>query len=255
MGGRGASSGLIRRTGKVGSLLQTIQSNQVQNGPNWQQQGDYNNGGNPALIKYQGQDDDKTANFLASTERNVDLNDSQYADGYVYHDIPRNKLLLRLGVKGGPQMLSEADFNAYVRQTGQEVVYRGWSGQSSADRFVNAPNNHVGNGRYGDGYYYTPDLHTAKVYGNGVVTKMTLSPSARIISYSDLQSRIAQMSPKLQSALRHTGTGGSGRTFSPNVGEAQAALKLGYNVIDVGGGYRYAVTADALIVSKKYITY
>ena len=81
MGGRGASSGLSRRTATVSRLLQTIQNNQAQSGPNWQQQGDYDNGGNPALIKYQGQDDDKTANFLASTERNVDLNDPQYADG------------------------------------------------------------------------------------------------------------------------------------------------------------------------------
>lgn len=255
MGGRGASSGLSHTTATVNRLLQTIQSNQAKSGPNWQHKGDYDNGGNPALIKYQGQDDDKTANFLASTERSIDLNDPQYADGYIYHDIPLNKLLLRLGVKGGPQVVSEADFNAYIRHTGQEVVYRGWSGQSSADRFLNAPNNHVGNGRYGDGYYYTPDLRTAKLYGSGIVTKMALSPTARVISYSDLQSRMGQMSPKLQGALHHTGTGGSGRTFAPNAGEAQAALKLGFNVIDVGGGYRYAVTADALIVSKKVITY
>lgn len=255
MGGRGASSGLSRRTATVSRLLQTIQNNQAQSGPNWQQQGDYDNGGNPALIKYQGQDDDKTANFLASTERNVNLNDPQYADGYVYYDLPLNKLLLRLGVNGGPKMLSEADFNAYVRQSGQQVVYRGWSGQLAADRFSNAPHNHVGNGRYGEGYYYTPDLRTAKTYGNGVVTKMALSPTARVISYSQLQSKMAQMSPKLQSALRHTGTGGSGRTYAPNAGESQAALKLGYNVIDVGGGYYVAVTGDALVVSRKYITY
>ncbi|MBR3561915.1 MAG: hypothetical protein IKN81_10410 [Oscillospiraceae bacterium] len=256
MGGRGASSGLTSNSPTVTRLLQTVQSNQAQSGPGWQQKGDYDNGGNPALLKYQQQDDDKTADFLAGTERNIDLNDPQYADGYVYHDIPLNKLLLRLGVKGGPKVVSEADFNAYVRQTGEQVVYRGWSGgQSSAERFMNAQNNHVGNGRYGDGYYYTPDLRTAKAFGNGVITKMAIAPTARVISYQDLRSRMAQMSPKLQSALRYTGTGGTGRTFSPNVGEAQAALKLGYNAIDVGGGYRYAVTADALIVSKKLITY
>ena len=255
MGGRGASSGLSYQSTTVSRLVQQVQNNQAQGGQSWQQQGDYDNGGNPALKKYQTQDDDKTANFLAGTERNVDLNDPQYADGYVYHDIPLNRLLLRLGVKGGPKVVSDADFNAYVRHTGQEVVYRGWSGQASADRFVNAPNNHVGNGRYGDGYYYSPDLRTAKLYGSGVVTKMALAPTARIISYSDLQRKMAQMSTKLKSALRYTGNGGSGRTFSPNVGEAQAALKLGYNVIDVGGGYRYAVTADAFVVSKKFITY
>ncbi len=255
MGGRGASSGLTSNTPTLNRLLQAIQNSVAQNGPNWKQKGDYDNGGNPDLIKYQQQEDDKTANFLASTDRNVNLNDPQYDDGYGYHDIPLNKLLLRLGVKGGPQVLSETDFNAYVRQTGEQVVYRGWSGQDSADRFMNAKNNHVGNGRYGDGYYYTPDLSTAKVYGGGVVTKMALSPSARVISYSALQSEMAKMSPKLQSALRHTGHGGSGRTFSPNEGEAQAALKLGYNAVDMGGGYRFAITADALVVSKKLIRY
>ena len=255
MGGRGASSGLTSNTATFNRLMNTIQQNESQNGPNWQQKGDYDNGGNPALLKYQGQDDDKTANFLASTDRNVDLNDPQYDDGYSYHDIPLNKLLLRLGVKGGPTVLSEADFNAYLRQTGQTVAYRGWSGDAAIDRFMNAKNNHVGNGRYGDGYYYTPSLSTAKTFGNGVITKTALSPTARVINYYDLQREMAKMSPKLQSALRHTGHGGSGRTFSPNDGEAQAALKLGYNAIDMGSGYRYAVTADALVVSKKIIRY
>lgn len=255
MGGRGAASGLNQMSKTVSGMLQTIKNNEAQSGPDWQKKAGYDNNGNPALIKYQGQEDDKTANFLAGTESKVDLNDPQYDDGYAYHNIPLNKLLLRLGVKGGPTVLSEADFNAYIRNSGQEVVYRGWSGQASADRFLNQKYNHVGNGRYGDGYYYTPDLRTAKTYGSGVITKMALSPTAKVITRSDLQKEMAKMSPKLRGALSHAGRGGSGRTFSPNMGEAQAAIKLGFNAIDIGGGYRFAVTADALVVSRKYINY
>ena len=93
MGGRGASSGLTSNSPSLNRLLKTIQNNQAQTGPDWQHKGDYDNNGNPALIKYQQQEDDKTANFLASTDRNVDLNDPQYDDGYSYHDIPLNMLL------------------------------------------------------------------------------------------------------------------------------------------------------------------
>lgn len=258
MGGRGGSSGITSggpsgRGGSLNSLLQQLGSNQSTNGPSWMYQGDYTDDNNPALVQYQQKEDDKTANFLAGTNKNIDPNDPAYADGYTYHDIPLNKLLLRLGVGKGATVLSDSDFDKYVQQSGQQVMYRGWSNKGAADRFVNTTHNHVGNGRYGDGYYFTPDQGTAKVYsGDGTVTRMALSPKARVISYTDLQSKMMQASSKLQSSLRKAGTGGSGRTYGANVGEAQFALKLGYNVIDVGGGYLYGVTNDAFVVSKKY---
>lgn len=83
--------------------------------------------------------------------------------------------------------------------------------------------------------------------------KIALSPTARVISYNQLQNMMQQANPKLQASLRHAGTGGSGRTYQPNVGEAQYALKLGYNVVDVGGGYLFGITADAFVVSKKIL--
>lgn len=261
MGGRGNSSGLSGGPGGggggggVGPLLNQVQQLQNQYGMNWANQaGPYDDNGNPDLIKYQGQDDDKTANFLASTDRNVDF--ANYDDGYVYHDLPLNRLLLRLGVNGSPKVLSESDFNKYVQQSGQSVFYRGWSGAAAIDRFMNATHNHVGNGIYGDGYYFTPSLSTAKSYsggGSNVVTKMALSPSARVIDYNTLRQKMGQMSSKLQSSLNKAGTYGSNRTYGSNVGEAQAALKMGYNVIDMGSGYLVAVTADAFVVSKKTI--
>lgn len=257
MGGRGSSSGLSAGGAgaggpSIGNLLSQIAQMQSQNGANWMYQSGYDDNGNPDLIKYQGQEDDKTANFLASTDKTVDF--ANYADGYGYHDLPLNRLLLRLNVNKGPQVLSDADFNSYVQQSGQQVVYRGWSGTAAVDRFMNATHNHVGNGRYGDGYYFSPNLSTARSYsggGKGSITKMALSPSARVIRYSDLQRAMSQMSAKLGRALHKAGTKGSGRTYGSNMGEAQAALKLGYNVIDVGGGYLVGITGDAFVVSKK----
>lgn len=264
MGGRGSKSGLSAGGGfgGFGSLQNLI--NAVNNGgslastvntdPN--QRGDWDDGGNPAVVKYQGQDDDKTANFLAGTDRNVDLNDPQYADGYVYHDLPLNRLLLRMGVNGQPIVLNDNDFQSLVQKTGAQVVYRGWSGKAAVDRFMNAKHNHVGNGVMGDGYYFTPNISTAANYsthgtGHGEITKMVLNPAkSRAIDLGTLRSMMAQASPKLQRALYKSGTMGSGRTYGSNSGEMQFALKMGYNVI-VNGNYIVGGTADAFIVSKK----
>lgn len=265
MGGRGSKSGLSSGGGYggFGSLQGLI--NAVNNGgtnlsynvntdPN--KRGDWDDGGNPAIVKYQGQDDDKTANFLAGTDRNVDLNDPQYADGYAYHDLPLNRLLLRLGVVGQPIVLSDNDFQSLVSQTGAQVVYRGWSGKAAVDRFMNATHNHVGNGIMGDGYYFSPDRSTAASYsthgfGHGEITQMVLNPSkARAIDLSTLRSMMGNASPKLQRSLQKAGTMGSGRTYGSNSGEMQYALKMGYNVI-VSGNFIVGGTADAFIVNKK----
>lgn len=264
MGGRGSKSGLSAggAYGGYGSLQGLIQA--VGNGTDLyydvntdpSQHGDWNDDGNPQVAKYQAQEDDKTANFLAGTERNVDLNDPQYADGYVYYDLPLNRLLLRLGVTGRPVVLDDNDFNTLVQQTGAQVVYRGWRSKAAITRFMNATHNHVGNGLMGDGYYFSPNLSTASDYssngyGHGEITKMILNPAkARAIDLSTLQTMMRQASPKLQSSLQKTGTGGSGRTYGTNSGEMQYALKMGYNVI-VNYDYVVAGTADAFIVSKK----
>ena len=130
MGGRGSGSGMS--SVPLLSLVQAWGDAAVSGGANWQHNGDYNDNNNPALVKYQGQEDDKTASFLHGTDTNVNFAD--YADGYQFYNLPLNKLLLRLGIKGKPVALSDADFDAYVQQTGQQVYYRGWSGKASAQR-------------------------------------------------------------------------------------------------------------------------
>lgn len=264
MGGRGGKSGLSAGGGfgGFGSLQGLISA--VGNGMSLDydvntdptKRGDWNDDGNPQIVKYQGQEDDKTARFLASTDRTVDLSDPQYADGYDYHDLPLNRLLLRTGVVGQPIVLDDNDFQALVSQTGAQVVYRGWSGKAAVDRFMNATHNHVGNGVMGDGYYFSPDRTVAATYsthgyGHGEITKMVLNPlKAKAIELTTLQTMMRQASPTLQRSLQKAGTMGSGRTYGSNSGEMQYALKMGYNVI-VSGDYVVGGTADAFIVSKK----
>lgn len=252
-GGFGGFGSLQNLAGAVGGGLNLDYD--VNTDPN--QKGTWNDDGNPEIVKYQGQDDDKTANFLAGTDRKIDLNDPQYADGYDYHDLPLNRLLLRTGVKGQPIVLEDGDFQQLVQQTGAQVVYRGWSGKASIDRFMNAKFNHVGNGVMGDGYYFSPNLSTAVSFsgsmslGNGEVTQMILNPlKAKAIDLTTLRTMMGKASPKLRSALNKAGTRGSGRTYGANIGEMQYALKNGYNVI-VSGDYVVSGTADAFIVSKK----
>ena len=249
MGGRGAKSGLSN--GFLRVLIQRKQQQQTAavgaNDP-----GDYTDDGNPALVKYQGQEDDKTARFLAKVWHDTDL--AAEDDGYGFYDNSYQKLVLSLGLNKTPTVLSEADFNQYVQQTGAQVFYRGWSSRNSADRLVNAAKTHTGTGIYGDGIYMTTDKGTASSYGSAAVTKMALSPLARTVNLSTVRAEIQRRSPNLQTGLQRAGAAGQ-RSYGPNIGEAQMALKMGYNVVRIdsySGSYYYALTRDALVVSKKY---
>lgn len=264
-GGTGAGGGTGGFGGGLGGLMgafngagggmgaSTGQSLSRINVAPFQTVGDYDGGGNPDLIKYQGQTDDKTANFLAKTDKTFDLNQFQQQtnDPYPFYSNPAQKLVASMGLNDKPTVLSESDFRKYVAQTGASVLYRGWSGQNAVDRFKNSPNSHIGNGINGDGYYFAPDRSTARNYG-GTGTKAALSPQARVISVDKVNAAIAKASPKLQRSLRKAGGYGAGgtRTFGSNDGQAQMALKMGYNVIDAGWAV-IPLTRDAVVISDK----
>ena len=263
MGGRGSSSSgaggglpsaFLGSYGGLGSFKDLVNAaNNNQNNMKNGTPGGYTDEDNPNLLKYQQQDPDKLANFLAGTDRKVDLNDPQYQDGYPYHDLPLNRLLARLGINKGPTVLNEKEFNQYCQQTGQQAMFRGWSSTFSAERFMNTTNNHVGNGRLGDGYYFSPNLSTARVFAGGMgndIMPVALSPKANAIDIHTLRSMMSREPQRLQTALYRAGHGGSGRTFGANNGEAQYALMKGYNVI-TSGDYCSAVTNDALVVCNK----
>lgn len=265
MGGRGASSGgggggisAFAGYRTLKALVEARQNAPVMPTPNQtiNNPDPYTAGGNPNLLKYQGQDDDKTARFLAKVARETDY--SNYDDGkYGFYDNSFQKLILNLGVANQPKEVSDSVFNQYVSQTGSEVLYRGFSSSDSADRLTDAKYFHTGTGIYGDGLYFTNSMRTAASYGigtgRGAIRKMALSPDARVIDYSTLRSSMSGASANLQSSLRAAGSKGT-RSYGGNDGEAQWAIKNGYNVVRVSYGtdsYYYALTGDALIVSKK----
>lgn len=260
MGGRGASSGgggggsgyakaTIKGTPGLTSAKSSLalSSNQIKN--------DYTDNGNPILIKFQGQSEDKTARYLAKVDKTTDLNKVKQntGDKWDFHDNPQQRLVADMGLNKSATVMSESDFNKYVSKTNSTVLYRGWSGQDAVDRFKQSPNSHIGNGIYGDGYYFTADKATAKGYG-GTGMKAALSPNARVVSIDAVNSEIQKSTGKLQRSLAKAGGYGANgtRSYGANKGQAQMALKMGYNTIDAGWAV-IPLTRDAVVVSNKNI--
>lgn len=265
MGGRGSSSGggggsrfgsgsssvigQFMSAGGGGGALTGQAGSEITVAP-FQKVGDYTAGNNADLMKWQSQTDDKSASFLSKLDNQTDLAaiQSQTNDPWSFYDNPFQKMTSSMGLNAAPTVMSESDFNNYVAQTGSTVLYRGWSGNNSATRFTQSPNSHVGNGINGDGYYFSADRGTARSYG-GTGMKAALSPNARVVSATAVRAEIAKKSPKLQSALSKAGSYGT-RTYGSNRGEAQMALKMGYNCIDAGWAV-IPLTRDAVVVSAK----
>ena len=220
--------------------------------------GDYTDNNNQNLVKWQGQTDDKAASYLHKIDASdstsmADLNQIQAASGdpYGFYNLPAQRFISNMGLNAQTTVLSEADFNNYVQQTGSTVLYRGWSnGAGSVTKFNTAVNNHVGNGISGDGHYFAPSVSTAQNYGS-VITKAALSPNARVVSLQDVRAQINKSSGKLRGALSKAGSLGS-RTYGPNQGEMQMALKMGFNTIDAGWAV-VPITRDAVVVSAKRV--
>lgn len=261
--GRGSKiklKNLLQAFGEGGSPIQSPQNGSQLNLSPQQTVGDYTDNNNPNLVKYQNQTDDKTARYLAKVDKETDINDldniqQQTNDPWGFYNNPLQKLVLEMGLNGQTTVLSQSAFDQYVNSTGATRLYRGVRGQYAVDRFNQSPNSHVGNGMNGDGYYFAPDISTARNYANGywgkgVVMQGALSPNARVISLGRLQTIIQNnTSSNLRGALRHAGHEGT-RTYSDNMGEAQMALKLGYNTIDAGWAV-IPLTRDAVVVSSQ----
>lgn len=264
MGGRGASAGIGGGGAAVGgiggsqyytisAMVKGFQDNGAGNaatsGNSNLAFGGYTANGNQDLAKWQAATDtDKMGAYLHKVD-NFDVN--SVSDKWAFYDNPYQKMVLSMGLNDAPIVMSDSQFNQYVKQTGQTVMYRGWSSRDSADRFTQSQYSHTGTGVYGDGFYFTPSQSTARSYGSGAVTKMALSPNARVVDYHTLVRNMnANATGKVGNALRKAGSYGS-RSYGANDGEAQWALKMGYNVVK-NGSYYYALTRDALVVSSKY---
>ena len=258
MGGRGSSSGSGGGGGYGGhgtlqgliNAMQQAQQNRGSgygfNGNEGSGVGDYTDNNNPALLKWQNQTDDtKTARYLAKLGKAQ--TPAQDAEGYSYHQSQFQNMVIDMNLNAPVYAkLSAAEFNQYCQQNGLTPIYRGWeSGQSSKDRFENAAASHTGAGRHGEGYYFG-SASTASGYNGGALSVAALSPAARVVDVSEVQSRISASGAR--AAFNKSGHVASS-SYMPNQGESQMALKMGYNVIRTSWCY-VVLTRDAVVVKK-----
>lgn len=243
---RGRGIGQFGGFSNLAELAQAVQQNNQQIAQS-AQQGDYDGNGNAKLKKWQQQaDDDKAASYLAKLSKSDDViqNTNTGSEPWGFYSNPMQKMILDMGLNAKPTVLSKSDFDNLAASTGAEVMYRGWSSADSKRRFTESDFTHIGTGRYGDGLYFG-SASTASGYGSHT-SRVMLSPTARVIDVNTLQSMMPGYG-KLAAALRYSGTTGQ-RSYSNDVGgEAQWALKHGYNVIDAGW-CKCVLTRDALIV-------
>lgn len=92
------------------------------------------------------------------------------------------------------------------------------------------------------------DKSTARSYGN-YGQKAALSPSARVVSLEAVNNAINNSSSRFKRSLQLAGSRGT-RTYGVNEGQAQMAIKMGYNSIDAGWAV-IPLTKDAVVVSSK----
>lgn len=266
MGGRGGKSGLSpggaygghgSLQGLISAMQGAMQGNA--NGPGnanpWMAfhdgegnfNNDFNDNGNPALVKWQNQQDpDKVAGYLAKLGKQK--TPAQDAEGWEYHQSAFQNMVLDQALNAPVYAkLSQAEFDAYCQANGLTPIYRGWEGgKSSRDRFENAAMSHTGAGKYGEGYYFG-DKSTGQGYSAGALTQAALSPNARIVDLSKVQSALGSYGTKAQKAFQKSGV--TPGKYENNNGEAQMALKMGYNVIRTSWCY-VILTRDAVVIRK-----
>ncbi len=264
MGGRGGKSGLSpgggyggfgTLQGLIGAMQEAQQQNSgAGNGGNLFNAGegnsnpDYHDNGTPEMVNWQHQtDENKMAAFLAKMGKAQ--TPAQDAEGYAYYQSAFQNMVIQMGLNAPVfAKLSKSDFDQYVAANGLTPIYRGWQGgKASKDRFENAAMSHTGTGMYGEGFYFGSHS-TASGYSAGAMTRAALSPKARVVDLNTVRAEIAKLSPKARAALSHSGNT-PGSHYQPNQGEAQMALKLGYNVIRSDWNY-CVLTRDAVVVQK-----
>ena len=207
---------------------------------------DFTDNNNPALVKWQNQNDDsKTARYLSKLGKAQ--TPAQDAEGYTYHQSAFQNMVIDQGLNAPVYAkMDRNSFNAYCKANNLQPFYRGWSGgNASKDRFENAAAFHTGTGMYGEGLYFG-DKSTASGYSGGAMTKAALSPNARVVDLSDVQAALSASGASRAFARSGQSTTGY---YSKNSGESQMALKMGYNVIRTSWSY-VVLSRDAVVIQK-----
>lgn len=155
-----------------------------------------------------------------------------------------------------PDVLSEAEFDAYVAANGlsEQVAYRGvkdiqgLGASEMHDVSLYGDKYFVGRGIYGDGLYFAKSRDVAEryatrgAYKEGAILKGVLKPSAKVIDQSELK-QMLRREPYAKGA--HYVDGG--------LLSAYGRLK-GYDAITIeANGYINVINRSALVASSKYI--
>ena len=112
-------------------------------------------------------------------------------EGWANQYSAAQKVALDLGMYETPQVVSKADFDKYVEESGAPVCYRGvvdidsMTGENMQFQMAyNTQEPYFGDGIFGDGLYFSTRKDTAESYaGRAAVATCAVRPDAKILEY------------------------------------------------------------------------
>ena len=153
-------------------------------------------------------------------------------EGWANQYSAAQKVAIDMGVYETPQIVSQEDFDKYVKESGAAVCYRGVKDIDSMigenmmfQMAYNTQEPYYGDGIFGDGLYFSTRKETAEAYaGRAAIATCAVRPDAKILEYG---------SPEHEKAKKRVQT----------TDDSVAALCSGYDVIHkkMGGSEDYYV--------------
>lgn len=172
-------------------------------------------------------DEDAAAWAKQSMDRRLESH-----EGWANQYSAAQKVAIDMGVYETPQVVSQEDFDKYVKESGAAVCYRGvkdidsMTGENMMFKMAyNTQEPYYGDGIFGDGLYFSTRKETAEGYaGRAAIATCAVRPDAKILEYG---------SPEHEKAKKRVQT----------TDDSVAALCSGYDVIHkkMGGNEDYYV--------------
>lgn len=171
------------------------------------------------------------ADAAAWAQKSMDRQLESY-EGWANQYSAAQKVAIDMGVYETPQVVSQEDFDKYVKESGAAVCYRGvkdidsMTGENMMFKMAyNTQEPYYGDGIFGDGLYFSTRKETAEGYaGRAAIATCAVRPDAKILEYG---------SPEHEKAKKRVQT----------TDDSVAALCSGYDVIHkkMGGNEDYYV--------------
>lgn len=172
-------------------------------------------------------DEDAAAWAKQSMDRRLESH-----EGWANQYSAAQKVAIDMGAYETPQVVSQEDFDKYVKESGAAVCYRGvndidsMTGENMMFQMAyNTQEPYYGDGIFGDGLYFSTRKETAEGYaGRAAIATCAVRPDAKILEYG---------SPEHEKAKKRVQT----------TDDSVAALCSGYDVIHkkMGGSEDYYV--------------